>query len=71
MWLFYITFEVCVCSCTETHANLPINQDESIDILEELRLLRKIVIENRMLITKQETELKAVKRKLEEKKKKL
>lgn len=33
-------------------------QDEIIDILEELCLLSKIVEENRMIITKQETELK-------------
>lgn len=68
MWLRYLAFGaiVCVCSCTEEHANLATNQDENIDILEELSLLRKMVVENRILITKQETELKAVKRELEE-----
>lgn len=70
MWLFYLAFGaiVSVCSCTEEHANLVANQNENSDILEELRSLRKMVVENRILITKQETELKTVKRKLEEKK---
>lgn len=68
MWLFYLAFGaiVSVCSCTEEHANLVANQNENSNILEELRLLRKMVVENRMLITKQETELKTVKRELEE-----
>lgn len=68
MWLCYLAFGaiVCVCSCAEEHANPASNQDENIDILEELRLLRKMVVENRILITKQETELKAVKCELEE-----
>lgn len=68
MWLRYLAFGaiVCVCSCTEEPANLAANEDENIDILEELRLLRKMVVENRILITKQETELKTVKRELEE-----
>lgn len=62
MWLCYLAFGafVCVCSCAEEHANPASNQDENIDILEELRLLRKMVVENRILITKQETELKTV-----------
>lgn len=68
MLLHYLAFGaiVCVSSCTEEHANLAANQDENIAILEELRLLRKMVVENRILITKQETELKTVKRELEE-----
>lgn len=68
MWLRYLAFGtiVCVCSCTEEHANLVANPDKNLDILEELRVLRKMVVENRILITKQETELKTVKRELEE-----
>lgn len=68
MWLLYLAFGAiaCVCSCTEEHANFASTQDENSDILEELRLLRKMVVENRMLITKQETELNTVKRELKE-----
>lgn len=68
MWLVYLAFGafVCVCSCTAEHKNNVANQDENIDILEELRFLRKLVVENRMLITKQKTELNAVKNELEE-----
>lgn len=68
MWLRYLAFGaiVYVCSCTEEHANPAFNQDGNIDILGEFRLLRKMVKENRILITKQEMELKAVKRELED-----
>lgn len=68
MWLVYLAFGafVCFCSCTAEHKNNVANQDGNIDIIEELRFLRKMVVENRMLITKQETELKAVKHELEE-----
>lgn len=68
MWLRYLAFGaiVYVCSCTEEHANPAFNQDGNIDILGEFRLLRKMVEENRILITKQEMELKAVKRELED-----
>lgn len=64
--LFSLWAFVCFCSCTAEHKNNVANQDENIDILEELRFLRKLVVENRMLITKQKTELNAVKNELEE-----
>lgn len=70
MRLLHLAFGaiLCVCSCTTEHINNVATQmqNENIDILEELRLLRKMVVENRMLITKQETELKAIKSELEE-----
>lgn len=54
MWLCYLVFGVivCVCFCIEEYVNFVVNLDKNFDILEELRVLCKMVVENRIFIIK-------------------
>ena len=63
-----IQYRVCFLICVgllATGNSIP-DQTQLSNVIDELKSLRKVVEENRKLIIKQEKELKAIKRELEE-----